>query len=431
MELKMAEWAVVRPMVLQFCSGTTHRLRFIQSAWRQDVKNFYDTPWISHLGCEMVEWWASQEGRLKDSASSIAAIYLYIWHLPFIDTEELQLKKHVLSIMLSPDTVRLVRRTYLSSIWAFVWFRDIHFSHQPPTIIGRSIEQLTLAEKMEHYQRLILIAESLNKFDDVAWCYRQIAQLQAEPTQVAIYEARALLAEGRAEEAIRSVTGFLHRVTGSQHEQLQKRKIRLEAFLQQLSEKAIANELDSLFDLIEKMPEEDVYQSENMVNLYVQICYQFAFKGLGEAFEMAVEMVNKAIENEMMDLISVANPSCYYFYMARAFISLKTNHFDRMLKDANFALSAAWFSYGAASYQYGRADILMNYAYKKLYGELLDNGSAYKNLYTLPLYTKKGKEMIADKEVLNAIKWENDVFKTLINDMGVKIRDYKNVEMTK
>ena len=432
LNLKMAEWAVVRPMVLQFCSGTTHRLRFIQNTWRQDVKNFFnETIWISHQGCVVAEWWAKQEGRLKESASSIASIYLYIWHLPFIKIEEQQLKDRILSIMLSPDTVRQVRRTYLSSIWAFIWFRDMHFSLQPPTVIGRSIEQLPLAEKVEHYQRLILIAESLNKFDDVAWCYRQIAQLQADPTQAVIYEAHALLAEGRAEEAIRSVTVFLHRVTGSQSEQLQKRKIRLEAFLQKESEKAIAKELDCLFDLIEKMPEEDIYQSEDMINLWVQICYQFAFKGLGEVFEMAVEMVNKAIENEMMDLISVANPSCYYFCMARAFISLKTNQLERLLKDANFALSAAWFSYGAASYQYGRADILMNYAYKKLYGELMENGIGYKNLYTLPLYIRKGNENVADKDVLKGIKWENETFKAIIDQMGVEIHDYKIVDRKK
>lgn len=428
MNLKMAEWAVVRPMVLQFCTGNSHRLRFIQSAWRQDVKNFYQTLWISHLGCEMAAWWGKQQNRVKESASSIAAIYLYIWHLPFIAEEENHLKQQVLSIMLSPDTVRLVRRTYLSSIWAFVWFRDIRFFNDPPTIIGRSMAELSHTEKIEHYQRLILVAESLNKSDDVAWCYRQIARLQTDETQAVIYEAHALLAEGRANKAMQSVTGFLHRVTGSQDEIFKKRLIRLEALLLKESEADIAKELERLFDLIEKMPEENIYESEEMINLWVQICYQFAFKGLGEVFEMAVDMVNKSIENDMMDLISVANPNCYYFCMARAFISLKTGQLDRMLQDANLALSSAWFAFGGASYQYGRADILQNYAYKKLHGKLLDIGCGYQNLYTVPLYIKKGNEATADKDVLKAIKWENDVFKQLIDDLGVEIQDYKNVD---
>lgn len=428
LNLKMAEWAVVRPMVLQFCSGNTHRMRFIQYAWRQDVKDFYDTPWISHLGCEMAEWWAGQKNRVKESASSIAAIYLYIWHLPFVDKEEQLLKQRVLSIMLSPDTVRLVRRTYLSSIWAFVWFRDIHFSQTPPTVIGRSLEQLSHKEQVEHYQRLILIAESLNKPYDVAWCYRQIAHLQTDQTQYVIYEAHALLAEGRAEDAIQSVAGCLQHVTGSQREQIQISKIRLEAFLQKASEEAIVEELERLWGMMEELPEEDIYQDEETINLWVQICYQFAFKGLGDVFKMAVEMANKAIENDMMDLISIANPSCYFFYMARAFISLKTGQFNRLLQDANFSLSAAWFAYGGASYQYGRAHILQNYAYKKLHGKLYDSGSGYENLYTLPLYVKKENEILSDMDVRKVVQWENDVFKSLIDDMGVVINDYKNVE---
>lgn len=421
LNIPLGEWAVVKPMVVQFCHGNTLRLRFIQNSWRQDVKNRYSTPWISHIGYEMIEWWATQSHRIKEAATAISAIYLYIWHLPFDKNEEAAVNQKVLSVMLSPDAVLQLKSAYLSSLWHFVWQKDVPFSFEGYTIMGRDYYDLSDYEKENYYRKLAIIAESLGRSKDLAWCHRQIAHMHIGDNETQIEEAYALLAEGRAKEAIKTVTGFLTRISGNNKEKLRKRMIRAEAFLEQLSLDNMAEEIDHIFDLIEEMDEDEIFQNKDLINFYVQMCYQFSFRGVGDWLKMAINLVKKAIKGNLLEFISISNPIYYYFYMANVFICMKTSQFERMIKETRNALNAAFYAYGGSSYQYGRAHILYNYAYKKIHGVIGDGRSAYKNHYSLLPYKRKILDTLADQTVIDAIKQENRAYDALINDLGVKV----------
>ena len=420
-DIPMGEWAVVKPMVCQFCHGNTLRLRFIQSRWSQDVKDIFSTSWISHLGCEMMDWWMKQASRLKEAVNAISAIYCYIWHLPFEDEDERIVKRHVLSVMLSPDSVLQIKNAYLSFLWHFVWHKDIPFSYKDYDLVGRTLSELSEEEKECYYRKLILIASGLGRNDDEAWCYREISRMKSEASQIQIEEAHALLAEGKAEAAIKTVTGFMSRISGSNSEKFEKRLIRLEAFIQKLSLDAMGREIEHLFDLVEDMDSEENTPKDSLINFYTQLCYQFSFKGLGDWLKMAMELVNNAIERDMLETISISNPVCYYFHMSRVFIAMKTSQFERMFQEAGKALDSSWYAFGGESYQYGRAHILYNYAYKKLHGKICDGRSPFTNYYNLLPYKKHNYGKLADKDVVKVIDQENMAFDALIKELDVTV----------
>ena len=420
-DIPMGEWAVVKPMVCQFCHGNTLRLRFIQSRWSQDVKDIFSTSWISHLGCEMMDWWMKQASRLKEAVNAISAIYCYIWHLPFEDEDERIVKRHVLSVMLSPDSVLQIKNAYLSFLWHFVWHKDIPFSYKGYDLVGRTLSELSEEEKECYYRKLILIASGLGRNDDEAWCYREISRMKSEASQIQIEEAHALLAEGKAEAAIKTVTGFMSRISGSNSEKFEKRLIRLEAFIQKLSLDAMGREIEHLFDLVEDMDSEENTPKDSLINFYTQLCYQFSFKGLGEWLKLAMELVNNAIERDMLETISISNPVCYYFHMSRVFIAMKTSQFERMFQEAGKALDSSWYAFGGESYQYGRAHILYNYAYKKLHGKICDGRSPLTNYYNLLPYKKHNYGKLADKDVVKVIDQENMAFDALIKELDVTV----------
>lgn len=419
--IPMGEWTVVKPMVCQFCLGNNLRLRFIQSMWGQDVKNYYSTSWISHLGCEMMDWWMNQGSRLKEAVNAISAIYLYIWHLPFENEDERIVKQHVLSVMLSPDSVLQIKNAYLSFLWHFIWHKDIPFSYKDYNLVGRALSELSDEEKECYYRKLILIASGLGRNNDEAWCYREISRMKSEASQIQIEEAHALLAEGKAEAAIKTVTGFMTRISGSNSEKFEKRMIRLEAFIQKLSLDAMEREIEHLFDLAENMDLEENTQKDSLINFYTQLCYQFSFKGVGDCLNLAIDLVNNAIERDMLETISISNPVYYYFQMSQVFIAMKTSQFERMLKEAGKALDSSWYAFGGESYQYGRAHILYNYAYKKLHGKICDGRSPLANYYNLLPYKKHNLGKLADKDVVNAIDQENKAFDSLIAELDVTV----------
>ena len=415
--ISSAEWAVVRPMILQFCHDNLSKFRFVHNRdWCQDVKNRYDTPWIAELGLKLVKWWALQS-RLKEKATSIASIYLYVWHLP-LDDEGLEvLKQHALSVMLSPDTVSNLSLSTLTALWSFKWYKETPFSVNPPIIMGRSLKELSLTEKEDYYRRLILTAESVGMPSNLAWCFRQLEAMQSNLTQQQILEAQALLAEGRAKKAISLVTGMLGRVTGTNKEKLQKRLIRQRAFLLKNAEEEFFTELEHIYNLVEETADVE-NERQQLAEFYFQTCYELAFKGVGDAFELAVELYNKAIDNEMYRGMSSGNPVLYYFYMAAMFIHYKLGKLEQVIEDAKFAKLTAKFSFGGSSYQYARADAMLNYAHLKKYGEIYYSFSGFKNLYTPLKYHRILNTPLADNEVKSAIEQENTFYDSLVKEMS-------------
>ena len=287
--------------------------------------------------------------------------------------------------------------------------------------MGRDLSDLSEEEKECYYRKLIIIASGLGRYNDEAWCYREISRMKSEASQNQIEEAHALLAEGKAEAAIKTVTGFMSRISGSNNEKFEKRMIRLQAFIQKLSLDAMEREIEQIFDLVEEMGSEEITQKDSLINFYTQLCYQFSFKGGGDCLNLAINLVNNAIERDMLETISISNPVYYYFQMSQVFIAMKTSQFERMFKEAGKALDSSWYAFGGESYQYGRAHILYNYAYKKLHGKICDGRSAYTNYYNLLPYKKKNYGKFADKDVVNAIDQENKAFDALIAELDVTV----------
>ena len=107
--------------------------------------------------------------------------------------------------------------------------------------------------------------------------------------------------------------------------------------------------------------------------------------------------------------------------MSRVFIAMKTSQFERMFQEAGKALDSSWYAFGGESYQYGRAHILYNYAYKKLHGKICDGRSPFTNYYNLLPYKKHNYGKLADKDVVKVIDQENMAFDALIKELDVTV----------
>ena len=65
----------------------------------------------------------------------------------------------------------------------------------------------------------------------------------------------------------------------------------------------------------EEMDEDEIFQNKDLIKFYVQMCYQFSFRGVGDWLKMAIDLVNKAIKGNLLEYISISNPIYYYFYI--------------------------------------------------------------------------------------------------------------------
>ncbi len=420
-QISMAQWAIIRPWVLQFCHGNISKLRLMQSGWCNDVKLNYGTSGIANIGYHMIEWWYKQQDRLKEMSSSIASIYLFIWHLPFEMGEDVSLmKQRVLSVLLSPETSKLLPSHYHTLLWSH--FKDIPFSYSTQLLLGKPINDIPFESKEIYYYRLIRTAKSLNRTQDLAWCYRQLALIQKNKTQSSIMEANAFLAEGRASKAVNSITGILNRVTGSKEEILQKRFVRANAFIEEEKLEDALKETMIIFDLMEDFYDSDKYKNA-FKTLYLSICHVLAFKTTGNGLVQAAHLLNLLIEQDTFATTSIADPLYYDFYMACAFLSFKSHDWERMLHQAEWAKITAWHSYGGSSFQYGRAHALHNYAYKKLFGKLYDSRTVRIGSYLNLPYARKIVET-ADNDVIKAIERENGIYKELVQEMGGTLHNF-------
>ena len=416
---KMSDWSVVRPMIMQFCKTNQYRLRFVQSKWSYAVKSIIeDTKWISHLAYESIKWWVDNVSRIKEAANSIAVVYLYIWHLPYEEVEDKFIKEKLLSIMLSPDTVKIVQKNFLSSLWSFIWFKDISYNHSC-SIIGRPYNQLSHLEKIEYFRTMMQIAEGQNRTEDIAHCYRNLALLQTNKKE--IYEAHAYLSEGRVDKAIRNVTVFLNFIRGTKIEQLEKHLILLKSYLINFSEKSLIKELEKIISLAETINEEELSQIRGeLISSMISFAYCSALKGQKELVEIAIEILYRTLCEESIKDIGVCSKDFYYLYMAKALLDMRSSQFETMISDAYNALTSSELVYGSSSYQYGRAHILLNYAYIKQHGKLYDDRSKIENFYRVPLFEKNFNNLLADDDVKNEIIRDNKIYYTLVKELGVE-----------
>lgn len=418
LDIPMAQWAMVRPMILQFCHGNSGQIKFPSNReWSWEVKSVVDfSPTLAEKGLKTIEWWIRQQ-RLKEAASSIAAIYLYVWHMSFSEQNFDLLNKYALSVMLSPDAVNHLSLSDLTAMWNLKWFKETPFSVQPPILIGRSLNECTVSEKEYYYRRLLLIAESVGLHNHAAWCYRSLSMLQEERGQRQIFEARALLSEGKAQSAVNMVTGFMGCITGSDKEKLQKHLIRQEAYLMKSAWDNLFSELEIIMDLVDNIGVvSDVNQE--ILSILLQTAHQLAYKGTGEAFEFAVTIYNEAIDRRIWQGLSSANPIHYLFYMTAFFIHSRTEKWEKAIQDAQFARSSSKFAFGDSSYQYARADLLLNYAYKQVHNKVYYSFYGDDNIYKPLRYQRSVSNTEADKQVIQTIELENALFDSYANEMG-------------
>lgn len=418
LDISMAEWAVVRPTIMQFCHGNSGRMKFLSNrTWAWEVKSLVDfSPILAKKGLKTIGWWIQQHD-LKEAASSIAAIYLYVWHMPFSEQDLDLLNKYALSVMLSPDTVNHLSLSDLTAMWEFKRFKETPFSVLPPFLMGRSLNELTPTEQEHYYHRLLLIAESVGLPDHAAWCYRKLSVLQDEQAQRQTFEAYALLAEGKAQDAINLVTSFMERVSGTDKEILQKRLIRQKAYLMKSDWDKLFSELEMIMNLVEKIDDVSDIQQE-LLSILLQTGYLLALKGTGDAFEFAVTIYNDAVDRKVWQGLSSANPIHYLFYMTAFFIHSRTREWEKAIQNAQFARSSAKFAFGDSSYQYARADLLLNYAYKQVHNKVYYSFYGDDNIYKPLQYRCSLINTKADKDVIQTVELENALFDSYANELG-------------
>ena len=161
----------------------------------------------------------------------------------------------------------------------------------------------------------------------------------------------------------------------------------------------------------------------DFICLWIETCYELAFKGGGELLKMSSELINMAINKEMLQDYSIASPIYYYFCMARLFLYFRGGQWEQVLQFAKDSMNSASFAYGYNSYQYGRAHALHNYAYYQLHGKVYDSRSVYVNHYNPLPYRRTYNKLLADKAVLNSIEKENEFYQTIVKEMGAKQGD--------
>ena len=234
-----------------------------------------------------------------------------------------------------------------------------------------------------------------------------------------IIEAYALIAEGKAKQAINTVTGLFNSVSGTNTEKLQKRIIRNKAYFLQGEFKQAAKEIERIFDLLEKV--DDVNEiddiQDKICTFFIQTAYELAFKVL-DGLELAIELLNKIYDTKFEEETSVTNPHIYYFYMAYMFVFVRQNKWESVLKYSKETMSAAHFAYGVNSYQYERARLIRNYAYKKAYGKFYISDNPRENVRSDFEYQRIYDAINCDKSVKSIIDKENLIFDNLAKELN-------------
>lgn len=433
LQLSLAEWAIVRPIVLQFCHNNTQRLSFIRSNWAQDIKNIFATPWTAKNGCQVADWWWGQEKRDNEKYSAILSIHSYIWHLPYehIKQDFERFIDRVKSIILSPKTVIMLPINELAPYFPhFGLSCNFHVYDKIPFLIGKPVDQLSPQEQEHYYSKLAKIALStvfqnfkkdkiyvLN--NEAAFCYRQIANLQTDPHKALIYNAKALLAEYKADKAIKLVSTFWGGVKGNPKEQIDKRLIRLEGYLQKNYMDKYLPEGDELSKIVYDNPFDEVI--EPMCTLISQTCYQMVMYGVKSAREYAISLINE-LAKHFMDYFDFTSPFLYYVHITYSIIYLKGKKWEELYQQARSAYLHAYYIYGDDSYQAGRANILYNYAYSQLNGKFADtNGDYYKNFVPRP-YRQVIDAELSDRRTRISVDEENAFYANLIHEINSIIK---------
>ena len=413
MGVKMGDWAIVRPTILQFCHGNTQSLTFNRIAWNHEVKLHYSTPWICATGCRLIDWWMDRiDENMRLAASSILSIYLFIWHLPFPDDETNSRIKHIVTrILLSPKTVCEIPLCLQSNVWSY--FASTEFSTSI-TSIGAPVDSLTTEEQEKYYKKLLRIAETHNRYADMEWCFNQLANINTISTMLRIYRAYALFSVQRATEAIDAVKE-IHDNKCNSKEFVQKQLLFVKAGMMLGDCDLAISEMKKILylDEDEEIDENDCEMiASSLTQLNSEIVQTIDMNGINNI----VETIMALGDSERVMYSSVANPIRYFHHLALTHYFFRVGDWQKMHFHADYAYRSSARIYGTGGYQFGRAHILVNFAYIKWKGEYYNNKSArlhsfWAYNYCRPIYVG------ADEKVKTEIQSDNAFYKRLIQEM--------------
>ncbi len=410
-KVPMEKWAVLRPIIIQFCHNGS-RLSLLSIEWRLRLRKRYDPAWIALLVRRLVNWWADKKGHPCAATSMIMAFALD-HDKPFPrDKETEKMFDNLVYAIASPKNTASLRSSAISCWWGDI-FRTMPFSKSITPAIQKELAEAPLATYQAYFKQLITIAESLSRRSDASWCYEQLAKRAQSKHEKNLYMAQSYLAQGHARKAIRSVTGLFGIITGSTIEQLEKRFIRAECFLEQgLGNKCYyeLNDVAKLLSALQQVPSID----EKCMNRYIDQAHYyytrmlagFAFKGDAEGILLASDHAVKKLKKNHITHI----PSLYYNSLAHTLVYLRGRQWDKMLVSTYLLLKAAHAEYGGGSYQNGRARLLHNCAYYKLHGSWDPNPSMFANNYKDSPFEEQIPTGDVDPEIIERIKDDNKRF---------------------
>lgn len=418
LNIPMSKWAVISPMIKSFCNGNPRKLIFTHpSLQNQDVKNHFDTPWIASIGVKAMEWWLKQEGRYKDMCTSMAEIFLYIWHLPMTEEQLTRTRELTLALMLAPESVLHISIRYQSLLWSLNSLNKYDFSYTPKIQIGKSLADLPPQQQEQYFIKLNHLAKTLNRAKDISWTYKQLIRLCDDDEKRRLYEASDLLAEGKTKQAISKVTDFLGRLSGDEMVVFQKCLLRAEAFSLEGELSNYASELNKIMKIASCNQ-----LSDEMTQRYAEALTRYAYFSIlrsygSSSLQNITNFYNSIIRSNILQYITYTDSACYHFFMTQAILCLTEINWAKMQHSAEYALQSAYDAFGASSYQYGQANILWNFAYYKLNGMVYND--TFKNAkYNPPKYYSRDLEQFKENpKVYKAILAENRLYELLISQM--------------
>lgn len=395
--LSQAQWSVVRPSVMLFCSDNANCLRYSISSWQVAMRDCCHSTFDRALvGMRMIKWYLSDPAKWNRCARIVNDIYQEVW--PW-ESELENLEELMFAFAKSPDMIRQLKDSALGELWSHI---SKNMSDSPVRVYGKPVENLSAEEAIAYYMRLAKTAKSLRRGMDVSYCYAEISKIKEKEEKVDadFYRYRSTLEIGRPDMTVFFVdrSGILQgerrgwltgklKVKYSLEQQLLAHLVMVEAFILKGDYNNAGIELQCFRDKAKNYLNcATGFLRDVIVTGYSYFAYVLSgFYPLSNV-KIAKELLMIIFENPLK--MGLEYDATYFKFMAGTCLEYWEKSYERMLNAASWALNSARLAYGVNSYQYARAHLMYAHAHYHLDGNYGLRNNAFKNVYQALDYSR-------------------------------------------